>query len=198
MKYFKYFTNFLLISYLVLTILYLSPKNPLTNYYSGFVNRSIFPLFHQSWLLFAPDPATSVTRFLVKCISSKGEKSGWIDPSEKMLKDHHFFRLLSYGKGIYIYRNIARELIETYSQNIKALKCKNEISCLNKALDNTRSSHAIIPALKVGISVCSELGMEKDIMIAIEYNRVKDFSKRKDKKIWGESILIPLSGEIEK
>lgn len=94
----------------VCTVLYNIPENPITKAYIPIVNRYMEPLFSQNWHLFAPEPATSMVKLWYR-VKINNSWQHWQDPMEPVLEKHRHNRATYHAKLLYIYGNIAKDLI---------------------------------------------------------------------------------------
>jgi len=96
--------------HIVSTVLYNIPENPMTVAYMPVVNRYMEPLFSQNWHLFAPEPATRMVKLWYRVkINNRWQR--WQDPMEPVLEKHRHNRATYNAKLLYIYGNIAKDLI---------------------------------------------------------------------------------------
>lgn len=99
------------LNHLICTLLYLAPKNPTTRLYKEYVSAYMFPFFTQRWLLFAPEPQTSQIKFIYRC-EIHGKWTEWKDPTYELILRHQKNRFSYYGKEVYVFNAIARDLTE--------------------------------------------------------------------------------------
>ncbi len=99
------------LNHLICTLLYLAPKNPTSRLYREYVSRYMFPLFTQRWLLFAPEPQTSQIKFIYRC-EIRGNWTEWKDPTYELIQRHQKNRLSYYGKEVYVFNAVARDLTD--------------------------------------------------------------------------------------
>jgi hypothetical protein len=92
------------------TVLYNIPENPVTKEYMPLVNRYMEPLFSQNWHLFAPEPATRMVKLWYR-VKLNNSWQHWQDPMEPVLEKHRHNRATYHAKLLYIYGNIAKDLI---------------------------------------------------------------------------------------
>ena len=182
-------------NHIVCTILYLLPHNPMTNYYGSYVNAYMFPFFSQNWNLFAPEPSTDRVRLLVRC--KKYNWSQWHDPGKKILDKHHKSRILGYGKILYVYRNMARDLISTSSQLSDSYKCfNNDKVCLEKFFPILKKTEAWRQASRLAKFTCySIIEGARYYQISLVVEQVRSYSKRKENDVWGDVAQIRLPKE---
>jgi Family of unknown function (DUF5819) len=96
--------------HVVSTVLYNIPENPTTKTYMPFVNGYMGQLFSQNWHLFAPEPATRMVKLWYRVKINNGWQH-WQDPMEPVLEKHRHNRATYNAKLLYIYGNIAKDLI---------------------------------------------------------------------------------------
>lgn len=96
--------------HVISTILYNIPENPLTMVYMPYVNRYMEPQFSQDWHLFAPEPATRMIKLWYR-VKLNNDWQHWQDPMEPILEKHRHNRATYHAKLLYIYGNIAKDLI---------------------------------------------------------------------------------------
>ena len=109
--------------YVVFTILYLAPLNPLSKYYKPFINNFFPRIFSQNWKLFAPDPLPYSFKFLIKCDGA----NTWGDPFLKTQKEHYANRFSHTGKILYIYNGL---IMDAYNYTVKKCNQKNRGKCI--------------------------------------------------------------------
>jgi hypothetical protein len=94
----------------VCTVLYNIPENPATKSYMPLVDWYMEPQFTQNWHLFAPEPATRMVKLWYR-VKQNNTWQHWQDPMEPVLQKHRHNRATYNAKLLYIYGNIAKDLI---------------------------------------------------------------------------------------
>ena len=184
-----YSFHLLFANHIVCTVLYLLPNNPLTNHYSPYVNTYISTLFSQNWNLFAPEPSIDRVRLLVRC--KKDTWSKWYDPGRRILDKHHRTRILGYGKILYVYRNIAKDLASKSHQMSQTIVCsQNKKTCIDKFFPSLKETAAWKEASRLAKFTCystlkENMGLNA-YQISIVLERVRNYSKRTNEGVWGD------------
>ena len=164
------------IHHLTCTLLYLAPTNPATRYYSDYAESYINPFFAQRWLLFAPEPQTSQIRIWYRCKISGGW-SDWRDPSYEIIEKHQNNRFSYYGKALFVFTGISRDLYNLKIENLKNEEFNNyyEYSNARKAISS--------------LCLKDDSGTSK-IQFSLLNLRVKNFSERASKGYYGKISRI--------
>lgn len=117
----------LLIIHFGMTILYLTPENPLRTKHWNIIYAYMFPYFSQNWYLFAPNPVNQHQNLeiKVKYKAKNGEilETKWIDTTKPLLKklyanrfspNQRIFEYQSTAMHTYVYNQNRRKQAEKY------------------------------------------------------------------------------------
>lgn len=185
----------LLATHLGSTILYLAPTNPLTASYAPVVNRYMEPLFTQSWLLFAPDPATDNMKLWYR-YRSDNQWSHWRDPLDNMLTDHQRNRFSSDGKILRIYSNIGMNLANEHTRLQYEFACKeDDVECGNSLEREIQKTDAYLLAARYVRELClneskvSAVKMDMMQFLIVDLHP-KQFSERHEANPFGQVEYI--------
>lgn len=174
---------FVIIFHVGMTVLYLLPANPATQYYSGLSKSYMNPIFSQNWNLFSPDPVVYNLRLLYRCEKGKTQWSNWFDPAVKLVRKHQSNRFLFKGKLIYVYHNLYRNLLNTSSDLAKKFNCaKDDAGCEKRfrfELKQTQEAKLVSKFVK---TMCQKqsYNLKNEFKIVKVYP--KKFSERHDRK----------------
>lgn len=174
-------------THIIFTILYLSPKNPLTPTYQAVVHRYMNPLFAQNWQLFAPNPATSSLQYWYRC-KSHTRWSSWKDPMAKILREHKESYLTYRGKLTYVIQSLARSTLNEYV-NLKT-QCQNKPMCSQSALETkllSNKNHQLLRRLSK--ELCSKVDDSQKVQFQIVKSFTKNFSQ-KNKNQFGKIEIL--------
>ncbi|MCR9204338.1 MAG: DUF5819 family protein [Halobacteriovoraceae bacterium] len=122
------------IFHLLVTVLYLAPKNPLvSSSLNERVHRYMDPAFSQRWGFFSPRPGLEDVSFEYQCLDSRSDnrKNKWVDLSSHNLKRHQDNRLLGLGRILYLTKGLAEDFLKKYEISLK--------SCMQSEKKNCRS-----------------------------------------------------------
>jgi hypothetical protein len=100
-------------THVAMTAIYLSPPNLLQQTVGEIVQDYMSPLFYQNWHLFSPRPGITSTKLAVRCHDADAGWTAWLDPLVTLYDEHYKYRVLGYGKVLYVYREIAIDLRQT-------------------------------------------------------------------------------------
>ncbi|MEC3884048.1 DUF5819 family protein [Halobacillus sp. HZG1] len=110
---------FLFAGHLMFTVLYLTPFNPVKAKYSFAINGYMEPVFSQNWRLFAPNPASTNNKFLVRAEFKGGEKTDWLDLTTFMIEKNQDNRFTPYNRLVRIQRGAFTSLYQTDEVTLK-------------------------------------------------------------------------------
>ena len=162
----------LFLNHLACTLLYLAPENPATNYYQSYVYRYIDPFFLQRWQLFAPEPQTVSVKLWYRC-ESAGNWTGWKDPTFDLIEKHQNFRLGYYGKELYVFKGITRNLANIVYD-------RNSPKKLAQMFDYQNAKHLVSDLCQ------KEIVNTKTIQFSLVTLNPKNYSKRKEPGYFGK------------
>lgn len=125
----KLFLGFLVvfaIGHLFLTVIYLTPNNPIVSGTLQKVSKEYMnPIFSQRWGFFSPRPGVEDVEFEYTCINDFSKDERWINLEEKRLKQHQKNKFLGLGRVLYLSKGLAEELLRRYELDLK--QCVQEI-----------------------------------------------------------------------
>jgi Family of unknown function (DUF5819) len=187
-------------AHVVNTVLYNIPENPITKTYMPFVNGYMGPLFSQNWHLFAPEPATRMVKLWYR-VKVNNTWQHWQDPMEPVLEKHRHNRATYHAKLLYIYGNIAKDLIVRQSYFAEnALSIQDSTARLAQQNDSLKASLEYQLAMRFvtrdiekgygGISKPDSV----QLMLAQLYP--KQFSERLNPKPFSYAETIELTPEL--
>lgn len=111
--------------YVINTLLYLTPPNPIKARFFPTIVRLIHPLFVQNWHLFAPDPVRVNQVLTVRCRLEHGV-TAWHDVTQPMLERHHRDRTSPMSRLLRIHQNAIRYYTGWMPDEWRALVCKRD------------------------------------------------------------------------
>ena len=148
------------IHHILMMVLYLIPTNPIALYYRAYVSYYMEPLFEQRWQLFAPDPALYGLKFWYRCGDNDGHETQWLDPTNKILKQHQQWRVGPYGKMLYVYTGLARGYLNEYitlaDQYCTEEQRKESQKCLAILQDKLDKTDYAVHAQKLAALECQK------------------------------------------
>ncbi|MBD1373138.1 hypothetical protein IC620_12310 [Hazenella sp. IB182357] len=180
---------FLFVGHLMFTVLYLTPFNPVKAKYSFVINGYMEPVFSQNWRLFAPNPASTNNKFLVRAEFRGGKKSDWLDLTTFMIKKNHNNRFTPYNRLVRIQRGAFTSLNQTDEVTLKISK-KIEEQNLNREdyehiLENERTKkqdeYALDALNRYAQSYVRSVYPNKEIektQIIVQETKAKPFSEK--------------------
>jgi hypothetical protein len=188
--------------HVVSTVLYNIPENPVTKVYMPFVNGYMEPLFSQNWHLFAPEPATRMVKLWYR-IKINNIWQHWQDPMEPILEKHRHNRATYHAKLLYIYGNIAKDLIVRQSYIIDQSPLITDTTTLQlRQNDSLKASQEYQLALRFAIKDIEKgyTGSSKpdslQLMLAELYP--KQFSERLSSRPFSYAQTIEMAPDIFK
>lgn len=121
------------IFHLLVTILYLAPKNPIiSSSLKERVHSYMDPAFSQRWGFFSPRPGLEDVSFEYQCFDSSKEKEvHWKDLSGENLKHHQDNRLLGLGRILYLTKGLAEDFLKKYEIHLKSCTQSDQKNCKN-------------------------------------------------------------------
>lgn len=139
------------------------------------------PFFAQRWTLFAPEPQTSQLKLFYRC-ENNSEWSDWKDPTYMALEKHHIYRFGYFGKIIYVFNAVSRELFNKTLSNSKE----------GKLIDSIIDTSEFLDAEKIVSRLCNNIknfnAERHEFKILQIYP--KNFSERKTPGHLGKIITI--------
>jgi len=111
--------------YVVNTLLYLTPPNPVKARLFRTIVRLAHPLFAQNWHLFAPDPVRVNHVLTVRCRTEEGV-TAWRDVTQPMLERHHRNRTSPMSRLLRVHQNAIRYYLGWMPDESRALLCKRD------------------------------------------------------------------------
>lgn len=178
-----------LIVHFTLTILYVSPRNPLKDTVEPFLDATIGTYFLQNWNLFAPTPVTADFSLLVRPLNNNEFKTaqahglpdnGWYDLSAPMWTEFQRNRFSAYAR-----------------------MARPEDQAIAHYLDQPQDQPVQL-LVKVASSFCKDIGQDHANFVALViYEKLsKPWSERETSKPQDiKTILIgvyPVNNQIEK
>lgn len=160
--------------HLACTILYLLPRNPLSNTYQPLTSRYMEPIFSQSWQLFAPEPATYSLKLWYRYDRGNGW-TDWRDPIHSLVAAHQHNRFSANGKLLRIYEHMTSEVAQVYSQLRVQFRCvARDTLCLNR-MQRSWEQEEIYASINRFLSALAqkEIGPLPDGGIKVQYVVVK-------------------------
>jgi len=85
----------------VLILLHNTPEKYMTSRMESYSHLYSYPLFHQGWALFAPDPQRKSKRMEIR-YAWEGEWHDWIRPEADFEQGHQCYRMLSSSKMFHV------------------------------------------------------------------------------------------------
>ncbi len=112
-------------AYLVITVLYLAPPNPVAVLHMQTINTVMYPFFSQNWHLFAPSPIR--TNFILTARCREGDKvTEWQDLSTPMLARHHRDRNSPMGRLLRTQTTAVHQVLGRSSDEWLPLICRRD------------------------------------------------------------------------
>lgn len=109
--------------YVVNTVLYLTPPNPLKARFLPAIVRLAHPLFAQNWHLFAPEPVRVNHVLTVRCRTDQ-LVTPWRDVTQPMLDRHHRDRTSPMSRLLRVHQNAIRYYLGWLPDEWRALACR--------------------------------------------------------------------------
>jgi hypothetical protein len=169
-----------LVVHFTLTLLYVSPLNPIKIPAMPLLNKTIGTYFPQNWSLFAPNPLTTDQSILVHCLSgqemaaflSRGlPEDGWYDLSMPFWHRYQQNRFSAYDRLIRPQSTAMRSFLSGgYWLQPWAESCRkgDQEACklYEEALVGARATAAPLLA-KIGSAFCQDIGAGNSTHVAL-------------------------------
>jgi hypothetical protein len=137
----------------VATAAYLMPDNPLRRSVPS-LTTYVDTFFTQNWHLFSPSPATDSVTLWVRCTTSEGATTGWIDPLDATVRHAHDSPLGPHQRLAFIYSAVisiyAGDFAKHYSGDCRepSLETGESLTearhrCVHAKLQGTNAAEAV-------------------------------------------------------
>jgi hypothetical protein len=162
-----------------LTVLYLSPLNPIKAALMVPIQQHTRDLFAQNWSLFAPDPLHNNTALLVSCKTSDQEQSDWYNINRGMIEAFHKQPMGPYARlsridlaAIRFYQGFA----DPTTEQTRLQLCEHDPN--NQAC--TRQDENSLSYKKIGKEILARLGSAACVQInRKDHNNIKPLTEVK-------------------
>lgn len=187
-------------SHMFFTLLYLTPFNPVKAKHSFTVNAYMEPVFSQNWRLFAPNPASTNNKFLVRAELGDGEITEWQDLTTFMIEKNADNRFTPYNRLVRIQRGAFTSLHQTDEVTLK-ISQKIEEKDLDREeydhlLENERTEkqdeYALEALNRYAQSYVRSIYPEADVkrtQIVMQETKAVPFSE-KDKEDFEQEVML--------
>lgn len=112
-------------AYVITTVLYLAPPNPVTALHLRAINTVMYPFFSQNWHLFAPSPIRTNFVLTARCRVG-GKVTEWQDISTPMLARHHRDRNSPMGRLLRTQNSAVHQLLGRSGDEWLQLICRRD------------------------------------------------------------------------
>lgn len=183
-----------------MTLLYLTPVNPIKMATEGPIAAYMLPWFEQRWELFAPSPASTSRVLLVACRTQDGEADPpWHDVTTPLLEAKYAYRVTPSDRLHRVVQAATAMVLGLKRPIIDKMRArpddfKDDLIAIDKS-DETRVGMGERTLTRIGSSYCDRLlgaGRTTEVRARIVLRDLPPYSRRTDDERTGKVRVFDL------